>query len=600
MSTTDLRRWRQANRALIAKCLAELCYEQALTAEAESERCFVVALGNGVRYHFRAMPTVWDWLHIEPETLERGTADGREPAVDATQLLIDAAPDLELDDCTLGNLLHEIANTLAADTALLAARENLDAEALARLPDQQLQGLLDGHPKAVANKGRIGWGADEYAHFAPESNRTVRLHWLAVDRSLVASGCNDDWPHETLLRESLSEKQYAALMATCRDRNIDTHDYLVLPVHPWQWQRHVRHHYAGEIAAGRIHHLGAWGNHYRPLISLRTLANAERPEALHVKLPLTVLNTSCYRGIPGDYIASGPALSAWLRRLCETDDELMRRGTDVLQEVAGAHVTHRHHAQVAGTPYRYREMLGVTWRQSPVGRCGTDERPMLMAALLQTDAAGDSVAGALIRQSGLSDEAWLAHLFGAVVVPLYHLMCRYGVGLVAHAQNLTLVLHNAVPRRALLKDFQGDLRLVDRAFSEHADLPTDALTVLTRLPPDYLIHDLFTGHFVTVLRYLSACLRADRGLDEMRFYAVLARVLRNYQDAHPELAERFDLFDLFRERIERVCINRVRFRIGYEDNARRPVPMVGGDLNNPIRLAEQQQSVTEPVTEVAP
>lgn len=599
-ATDPLGRWRQANRALIAKTLAELCYEQALRAEDDGRGGYSVALAGGTRYRFRAEPTVWDRLRIEPASVTRERDGAAAPAEDAAQLFIDAAADLGLDATILGNLLHETANTLAADTALLAARAGLDADALSRLPDERLQGLLDGHPKAVVNKGRIGWGADEYARYATESGKTVQPLWLAVvaDRAVTGRGAGWDW--HALLEQSLEPGERRRLDTACRRQDVDWTGHVPVPVHPWQWQRHIRHHYAGEIAAGRIRPLGAFGDPYRPLVSLRTLANARRPETLHLKLPLTVLNTSCYRGIPGRYVTGGPSLSAWVAGLCERDDELRRRGTGALQEVAGVHVPHPHHEQIDGTPYRYREMLGATWRQSPAGQCGPGERPLLMAALLQTDADGVSVAHALIRRSGMAPEAWLAQLFGAVVVPLYHLLCRYGVGLVAHAQNLTLVLRDDLPQRVLLKDFQGDLRLVDRDFPEQADLPAEALAVLDRLPAEYLIHDLFTGHFVTVLRYLSAQLRADAGLGETRFYAVLAEVLRGYQHAHPELAERFALFDLFRARIERVCINRVRFNVGYADSAERPVPMVGGDLDNPLRQAERQHPSNHSVLEVAP
>ncbi|MCP5810431.1 IucA/IucC family siderophore biosynthesis protein, partial [Klebsiella pneumoniae] len=68
--------------------------------------------------------------------------------------------------------------------------------------------------------------------------------------------------------------------------------------------------------------------------------------------------------------------------------------------------------------------------------------------------------GAYIDRSGLDAETWLTQLFRVVVVPLYHLLCRYGVALIAHGQNITLAMKEGVPQRVLLKDFQGDMRLV--------------------------------------------------------------------------------------------------------------------------------------------
>lgn len=589
----ELQRWQQVNRRVIAKTLAELCYEQALDFEPEAAGRYRIVLQGGVCYRFSATLTIWNWLHIDAPSIRREVANRLEPVEGAAQFFIDAAGDLGLDASTLGNLLHETANTLAADMTLVLAREGLDATTLARQSDETLQCLLDGHPKAIVNKGRIGWGAEEYARYGTESGQTVRLLWLAVDRELAVCGRQAQWTWPALLAESLDSEQQRALTQAALDQGISWDQWTPLPVHPWQWQRHIRHHYAGELARGRIRLLGEFGDAYLPQVSLRTLSNHSRPDALHLKLPLTVLNTSCYRGIPGQYIECGPGLSAWMQQLCDSDAELIHRGTAVQQEVAGVHVPHLQHEQVDGTPYRYREMLGATWRQSPAALCRPGERHLLMAALLQTDADGDSVARALIRESGLDAEAWLESLFGAVVVPLYHLLCCYGIGLVAHAQNLTLVLRNGVPVRVLLKDFQGDLRLAEGTFPQRTGLPAEAQAALTQLPPAYIFHDLFTGHFVTVLRYLSAQLQVDSGLDELRFYQVLAEVLRDYQASHPELGRRFELFNLFRERVERVCINRVRFQLGYNDNAERPVPVVGGELDNPIHLAELARRTTD-------
>lgn len=580
--------WHTANRRVIAKSLAELIYEQALEVRRDGD-LWRVALSSGTSYVFAARHTVWDWLHIEAASIRRETATQNLAATDAGQFFIDAAADLSIPPATLGNLLHETANTLSADVALLSTRSEYSAAAMAQMADEDLQCLLDGHPKAMLNKGRIGWGADEFARYATESARSVQLEWLAVQRDSCISGHASAWSEAALLAESLDAEALKGLNRAADKAAIDRDAYHIMPVHPWQWQAHIRQHYAAAIAARQIVPLGAFGDAYLPQVSLRTLSNRSRPRALHIKLPLTVLNTSCYRGIPGQYMASGPALSSWMQALCTRDPELRARRTAVLQEVAGIHVPHPLHEQIEGTPYRYREMLGVTWRESPAAHCDAHERHLLMASLLQTDATSNSVASALIRASGLDAHSWLEQLFGAVVVPLYHLLCRYGIGLVAHAQNLNLMLREHVPMRVILKDFQGDLRLASGDFPERADLPPSAAAVLTELPPEYIYHDLFTGHFVTVLRYLSAQLASDSAVDETDFYAILARVLRTYQQAHPELAARYAQFDLFRPQVERVCINRVRLKLGYDDSAQRPTPIVAGHIDNPLAQAQARQ-----------
>lgn len=71
---------------------------------------------------------------------------------------------------------------------------------------------------------------------------------------------------------------------------------------------------------------------------------------------------------------------------------------------------------------------------------------------------------AWIAQSGLPlKPGWKSSLTRRSS-PFYHLLCRYGVALIAHGQNVTLVMKDAIPQRILLKDFQGDMRLVDEDF----------------------------------------------------------------------------------------------------------------------------------------
>ena len=59
---------------------------------------------------------------------------------------------------------------------------------------------------------------------------------------------------------------------------------------------------------------------------------------------------------------------------------------------------------------------------------------------------------------------------------------------------------------------------------------------------------------VTVLRFLSASLARRGILDEMRFYGLLRETLAAHAAAHPELADRFALFDLF-AKAEKECEN---------------------------------------------
>jgi aerobactin synthase len=575
--------WRRANRAILARAISELTYEEVLTARPldAANRRWEVPLGEGLAYRFGAARRIWGQLSIDPETLVRAAPEEK-PADDAVAFFVDARTVLDISAPTLSTYARELYNTLMADTRILAERQPLTAFDLARLPDLDLQRLLDGHPKAPANKGRIGWGLEAFQAYSPEFGSEFQLFWIAAARSHLRLSLDAGLDEAALLNAALNRSERARLEAARDAAGISADTHALVPVHPWQWQAMLAATYAGEIAAGRIVPLGQFGDRFAAQQSLRTLANVSRPEALHVKLPLTVLNTSAWRGVPGKYMDIGPALSRWLAGMAATDPAL--EPVRVLGEVAGAFYPHPQFERIPEAPYQHLEMLGAIWRESPLQGLPKGRRPMMMGALPQCDAGGRPVISALIELSGLGHEAWLERLFSTVFVPLYHFLCRYGVGFIAHGQNITVILEGDVPVGVAVKDFQGDLDLVDVDFVELATLDPAVRATLKKRPPAHLFQHLQTGHIASVLRFVSAALADFDGFDEAVFYRVLADCVVRYQSRHPELAERFRLFDLLQPKMPRIAINKVRFAIGYGDAGERPVPALGTELDNPLYL----------------
>ncbi|WP_158223003.1 IucA/IucC family protein [Halovibrio salipaludis] len=564
--------WNRINQRLMAKIIGETHYEGCLSPESVGGERYRLALG-GHDYRFQASRSAWGWLRVVPASLTR---DDR-PATEAVQLVLDAQHPLGMSDIVLANFIEELQNTLAGDRLQQERLAGLTADEMLDLPSTELEGLLDGHPKLLANRGRMGWGQTDLDAYSPEGGSRFQLRWLAVAPSLAGTHAGNP-----PLDQCLETGEHAALV---RGSGAAGH-WPLIPVHPWQWDHRLQAQYGDALARGLIRDLGVHGHWYQPQQSLRTLTNTSVPGNCDLKLALTILNTSSYRGIPAAPIALGPDLSQWLWEQTRLDTELTQAGLEIQRELAGSHMPHPQQDQIPGAPYRYHEMLGAVWRESLAGKTSVGEQPMLMAALMQCDGRGRSLIAALIRRSGLSPEVWLTQLFDRVTVPLYHLLCAYGIGLVAHGQNLGLILRDAIPQRLALKDFHGDLRCTDQPMPEQAGMPGHLLDGLTRLPPEHLVHDLITGHFVTTLRFISPLLEDDMAFPESRFYSLLAERIRRYQARRPELSERFQVFPLLRPTLERVCVNRVRFRMGYEDHAERPSAELGTPLNNPLLTGE--------------
>ena len=574
MNRTD---WGIVNRQLVAKMLAELEYEQVFHAESLGDDRHAINL-PGAEWHFSAQRGIWGWLWIDPATLR--CAD--EPVV-AQTLLMQLKSVLSMSDATVAEHMQDLYATLLGDLQLRNARRGLSAEDLIALDADRLQCLLSGHPKFAFNKGRRGWGQDALTRYAPEYASTFQLHWLAVKRDSMVWRCDSALDSEQLLTAAMDPQERARFHQAWQARGLDK-SWHALPVHPWQWQQKIALDFVADLAEGRMVSLGEFGDRWLAQQSLRTLTNASRQAGLDIKLPLTIYNTSCYRGIPGKYIAAGPLASRWLQQVFAADPTLQQSGAVILGEPAAGYVSHEGYAALAQAPYRYQEMLGVIWRENPCRWLKPDETPILMATLMECDEHNRPLIGAYIAQSGMDAEAWLSQMFRVVVVPLYHLLCRYGVALIAHGQNITLAMRNGVPQRVLLKDFQGDMRLVKDEFPEMDSLPQEVRDVTARLSADYLIHDLQTGHFVTVLRFVSP-LMARLGVPERRFYQLLAAVLSDYMQEHPQLSARFALFSLFKPQIIRVVLNPVKLTFPEQDGGSRMLPNYLEDLQNPLWLA---------------
>jgi aerobactin synthase len=583
--------WRDVNCQLVAKALSELAYEELFEPElvevhGSRVRC-KLHLASGATYVYEGWRSIWGQIVVDPISIRRTggilqQTDEFDSSLSAARFLLDAYAELDTTPATFAGLLREINHTLYADAWLHPRIRRLTATEVAKLKPDERQMRLRGHPKMLANKGRIGWGRIDLIRHAPEFAKPFRLHWLAADRRVATTARAEGVSEDDVLADCLGQMARDALCDRMQDAAIQPESYVVFPVHPWQWDSVIVAQYASELAERRLISLGLLGDHYRPQLSIRTLANVDRPECYDVKLSLSIVNTSVYRGIRDSWVRTGPELSRWLCGIVAQDRELSER-VEVLAENAAVHYPHPALSMLPDAPYQYREQLGAIWRCSPQSVLRGDEQAVLLATFAELDGSGRPLADHYLRQSGLAPMEWLSKLFETVTVPLYHLLCRYGFCPIAHGQNVVVILRDGVPVRYALKDFHGDIVCDDLPLRE--GLPKWVATLVPREPDEQIVQNLLTAQFATTFRFVSIALAAA-GLSEADFYGTLGRCLRRYQDSHPELAEQFARFDLFAPTMSRYCLNRVRLVAGYCDDARRPRKILGSPLDNPLAMPQ--------------
>lgn len=565
----------EASARRVAKAVGELCFEGLLEPRALEGEAFVIELSDALHWRVRARASAWGGLHVEPGSVLRCVVGEPPRPLDTLgQLVLDARARLGASDETLAAWLDELDASVLAEAGQLERLADHDAASLAALDGVALEQLLDGHPKLIANRGRIGWGLAELRDYAPEFGAALQLDWLIVAPALARTSGLADAPARPLLDACCDADERARLLAQVERMAAPLAERGVLvPVHPWQWRRHLAARHADALARGELAWLGRFGDRYAPRLSTRTLSNLDRPHCDDIKLALTILNTSCWRGLPGAHVEQGVALAAALAGVVEGDARLREAGVRVLVDRGGVHVPDARLAPLEQVPYRLREQCGAIWRTSAALRLRAGEREITAAALHQCDRAGEPLIRHYVEHSGVSLAAWLDALFACTALPLDRLLCVHGLGVIAHGQNLGVILREGVPVGMLLRDVHGDLRR-DREGAHEG-----ALAQLPALPREQLLHDLYTGYFASVLRFVAPLLERSFGLRETALLGQLASALARGRES---IGEASLGFDLFAPTMPRICLNRARLRGEHGEGRVRDLPLLGPPLRNPL------------------
>ncbi|MFJ1804757.1 MULTISPECIES: IucA/IucC family protein [unclassified Streptomyces] len=573
-------RWETANRLLVRKALAEFAHERLITPEEQDGR-YVVRSDDGLSsYRFTAVRHALDHWQVDADSITR-TRDGSELPLAALDFFIELKKTLGLSEEILPVYLEEISSTLSGTCYKLTKPQITSAE-LVRSGFQAIEtGMTEGHPCFVANNGRLGFGVHEYLSYAPETASPVRLVWLAAHRSRAAFTAGVGIEYESFVREELGERTVERFDRILREQDRNPDDYLLIPVHPWQWWNKLTVTFAAEIARGNLVCLGEGDDEYLAQQSIRTFFNNSHPEKHYVKTALSVLNMGFMRGLSAAYMEATPAINDWLAQLIENDPVLRSTGLSIIRERAAVGYRHLEYEAATDRYSPYRKMLAALWRESPVPTLRDGESLATMASLVHVDHEGRSVAGALIEQSGLPPTEWMRGYLQAYYTPLLHSFYAYDLVFMPHGENTVLVLKDGAVRRAIYKDIAEEIAVMD----PDAVLPPEVRRIRVEVPEDKKLLSIFTDVFDCFFRFLAAGLATEGVLEEDDFWRTVAEVTRAYQEANPELAERFRQYDMFAPEFALSCLNRLQLR-----NNRQMVDLADpsgalqliGTLRNPV------------------
>jgi siderophore synthetase component len=517
---------------------------------------YVVRSDDGLtRYRFTATRRALDHWQVDADSITRHR-DGAELPLAALDFFIELKQALGLSEEILPVYLEEISSTLSG-TCYKLTKPQLPVAELVRSDFQAIEtGMTEGHPCFVANNGRLGFGVHEYLSYAPETASPVRLVWLAAHRSRAAFTAGVGIEYESFVKGELGSATVDRFRAVLADQGHDPDDFLLIPVHPWQWWNKLTVTFAAEVARGLLVCLGEGDDEYLAQQSIRTFFNKSNPEKHYVKTALSVINMGFMRGLSAAYMEATPAINDWLAQLIDNDPVLKSTGLSIIRERAAVGYRHLEYEAATDRYSPYRKMLAALWRESPVSSLGEGESLATMASLVHLDHEGASFAGALIERSGLAPVEWLRRYLRAYFTPLLHSFYAYDLVFMPHGENVILVLKDGVVERAIYKDIAEEIAVMD----PDAVLPPTVERLRVEVPEDKKLLSIFTDVFDCFFRFLASNLAAEGVLEEDDFWRTVAEVTREYQDAAPELADKFRQYDMFAPEFSLSCLNRLQLR----------------------------------------
>ncbi|WP_445404910.1 IucA/IucC family protein [Acinetobacter vivianii] len=492
------------------------------------------------------------------------------------------------DATKVEDFIFELKRTYIHDLQSQVCFENYALPAIQYPYDILESYLMDGHPYHPCYKSRVGFSLQDNVRYGVEFAQPMALVWLAIHQKLVAENHSSHIETEAFFKEQLNAQDLIQFQQQLDKQTQNAAEYVWIPVHPWQWENHLISIFAEEIADQDIIYLGHSQDRYLAQQSLRTVTNLQHPEKPYIKLSMSLTNTSSSRVLAKHTVMNGPIITDWLQRLIDQSETARQLDFAVLREVYGLSVdftrlSASHAQQAYGT-------IGCLWRESvhQYLREGEDAIPLNGVSHIQKD--GQALIAPWLQHYGV--EQWTRQLLKVVITPLIHLLFAEGIATESHGQNIILVHQQGWPTRVLLKDFHDGVRY-SPAHLAHPELAPE----LDQLPPEhaktnsmsFILTDDLDGIrdfscaclFFVALTDIAIFLNQTYSVAEQDFWQWAAEVIQEYQQKHPEHHQRYQIFDVFAEklRIESLTKRRLfgdgRIQIKFVDNPLAPFKAQG-------------------------
>lgn len=549
--------WNHANRILIRKALSEFAHELLITPEYnEMQKGYQLETPNqNARYFFSAKLQALNHWCIDTQSIQKRNSNGENLPLNLLDFIVEFKDQLNISDTLLPNYLEEINSTLYATTYKLA-NAKYSSEDLVTADYQTIEhAMTEGHPCFLANSGKNGFNALDFAHYSPEADAPIQLIWLGGHKSRATFSAIDSITYEKIIGQELDVDSFHQFQKIITDKGCNANDYYLFPVHPWQWFNKLSLIFTNDIANHFLIPLGYGKDYYSAQQSIRTFFNSSKPKNCYVKTALSVINMGFMRGLSPYYMESTPSITQWVANAVENDVYLQSKGFTLLGEIATLGYRNLQFEPL-GRAIPHNKMLATLWRESPLNKLNEKQQCMTMAALLHVDANGEPLVKHLIKASKRTANDWIRDYLDAYLAPLLHCFYAHEMVFMPHGENLILALENHSVQLVFMKDITEEVMV----FNPKSPLPEKAKRIHIEMPEKLKTLCIQNDIFQHFFRFLSSILDEHKVLEEKQFWNLVSECISNYQQEHPQYQELYNKYDLFATTFDSCCLNRLQLK----------------------------------------
>lgn len=346
---------------------------------------------------------------------------------------------------------------LRTDTTLglMIARKRQDPQFDASLFFEQL--CVEGHNLHPGTKTKIGMEPDAVYRYSPEFNGVTDIRFVGMHRDHAEFSAVDPVAHPN----DVLFGQYPELETVARNEwerlGLALDDYLLTPVHPWQYEEAIPQIYAREIEQQIVVPVEGFSVPCGATSSFRTVVPLGRgPQALALKVAVNSQMTSTVRSISANTTQNAAVFTHMIREIMAREPELLRTFVPV-SELAG-------YCFQSSDSLKSRNLSAVL-RENIDGFTDGEELAIVGSALYsESPVSGKLILAELVEAFAESTGAEsleaaakeFVRAYAEMTLPgVLTLMVRYGVGLEGHMQNSVPVFKAGRPVRMLFRDWGG-------------------------------------------------------------------------------------------------------------------------------------------------